>query len=46
MKVELGKVKHLIAQTYVMIVDYYIYYYNNLRPHSSLNYIPLREASR
>ncbi len=46
MKVELGKVKHLIAQTYVMIVDYYIYYYNNLRPHSSLNYIPLREAFR
>lgn len=30
MKVELGKVKHLIAQIYVMIVDYYIYYYNNL----------------
>lgn len=46
MKVELGKVKHLTTQTYAMVVDYYIYYYNNLRPHSSLNYIPPMKAFR
>lgn len=40
MKVELGKTKLLTEQTYRMVVDYYIYYYNNLRPHSSLGYMP------
>lgn len=39
MKVELGKLDLLTEQTYRMVVDYYIYYYNNLRPHSSLNYV-------
>ena len=38
MKVELGQTVLLNAQTYRMVVDYYVYYYNNLRPHSSLNY--------
>ena len=38
MKVELGQTSLLNAQTYRMVVDYYIYYYNNIRPHSSLNY--------
>jgi putative transposase len=38
MKVELGKVNHLTQETYRMVVEYYIYYYNNLRPHSTLNY--------
>ncbi len=42
MKVEMGKLDLLNEQTYRMVVDYYIYYYNNLRPHSSLAYrIPL-----
>lgn len=40
MKVELGKTSLLTEQTYRMVVDYYIYYYNNLRPHSTLNYKP------
>ena len=40
MKVELGKTSLLTEQTYRMVIDYYIYYYNNLRPHSSLGYIP------
>lgn len=40
MKVELGKLDLLTEQTYRMVVDYYVYYYNNLRPHSSLNYRP------
>lgn len=40
MKVELGKTDLLTEQTYRMVVDYYIYYYNNLRPHSSLAYFP------
>ncbi len=38
MKVEMGKLDLLNEQTYRMVVDYYIYYYNNLRPHSSLAY--------
>lgn len=38
MKVELGQTFLLTEQTYRMVVDYYIYYYNNLRPHSALGY--------
>ena len=38
-KVEMGKLDLLTEQTYRMVVDYYIYYYNNLRPHSSLQYL-------
>lgn len=40
MKVELGKTTLLTEQTYRMVIDYYIYYYNHLRPHSALNYQP------
>lgn len=40
MKVELGKTDLLTEQTYRMVIEYYIYYYNNLRPHSTLGYIP------
>ena len=40
MKVELGQTVLLNEQTYRMVVDYYIYYYNNLRPHSTLGYRP------
>lgn len=40
MKVELGKTSLLTEQTYRMVIEYYVYYYNNLRPHSSLNYLP------
>ena len=40
MKVELGKTCLLTEQTCRMVVDYYIYYYNNLRPHSTLGYRP------
>ena len=38
MKVEMGKLDHLTQETYRMVVEYYIYYYNNLRPHSTLGY--------
>ena len=38
MKVEMGKTKLLTLETYSMVVDYYVYYYNNLRPHSTLHY--------
>ncbi len=38
MKIEIGKVTLLNEQTYAMVIDYYINYYNYLRPHSSLNY--------
>lgn len=40
MKVELGKTDLLTEQTYRMVMEYYVYYYNNLRPHSSLGYMP------
>ena len=40
MKVEIGKTKLLTEETYRMVVEYYIYYYNHLRPHSSLGYLP------
>lgn len=38
MKVEIGKLDLLNDLTYRMVVGYYIHYYNNLRPHSALNY--------
>ena len=38
MKVEIGKLSLLNEYTYAMVVDYYINYYNNVRPHSSLGY--------
>lgn len=40
MKIEMGKTDLLTEQTYRMVVEYYIYYYNNLRPHSTLGYKP------
>ena len=40
MKIELGKTALLTEQTYRMVIEYYIYYYNNLRPHSTLGYSP------
>ena len=39
MKIEIGKVNHLNVEQYLMIVEYYEYYYNYLRPHSSLGYL-------
>ena len=38
MKVEIGPVKHLTVKQYKMVLDYYEYYYNFLRPHSTLGY--------
>lgn len=40
MKVEIGKTNLLTQQTYRLVVEYYIYYYNHLRPHSTLGYKP------
>ena len=40
MKVELGKNDLLTQETYRMVIEYYIYYYNHLRPHSTLGYVP------
>lgn len=40
MKVEMGKLDLLTPETYRMVADYYIYYYNHRRPHSSLGYRP------
>jgi putative transposase len=38
MKVEIGKVSHLSVEQYLMILEFYQYYYNYQRPHSSLDY--------
>lgn len=40
MKTELGKTDLLTEQTYRIVIEYYVYYYNNLRPHSTLGYVP------
>ena len=40
MKTEIGPVKWMTDEEYKMIVEYYEYYYNYLRPHSSLDYRP------
>lgn len=39
MKTEIGKTKHLTPALYRLVIDYYVNYYNTLRPHSSLNYL-------
>ena len=38
MKTEIGKVSHLSVDSFLLILDYYEYYYNHLRPHSTLGY--------
>ena len=38
MKIEIGKTDLLNKETYAMVVDYYIHYYNYHRPHSALGY--------
>lgn len=40
MKIEMGKPDLLTPESYRMVVEYYINYYNYLRPHSALNYRP------
>lgn len=39
MKTEIGKTKHLKMDEYIRIVEYWIYYYNTQRLHSSIGYI-------
>lgn len=38
MKTEIGKTTLLNEETYAMVIDYYIHYYNYERPHSALGY--------
>lgn len=46
MKTEIGKVQHLTLSDYLVIMEYYEYYYNHERPHSSLGYCaPLADAT-
>ena len=40
LKIEIGKTTLLTPETYAMVIDYYIYYYNYERPHSTLGYKP------
>ena len=37
-KTEIGATKHLTKEQLEMVLDYYVYYYNNERIHSSINY--------
>ncbi len=46
MKTEIGKTGHLTEENYKLVCDYYVYYYNNIRPHSSLDYYPPIEYSK
>lgn len=45
MKTEIGPVNDLTIPEYLMILEYYEYYYNNLRPHSALGYQPPLQAA-
>lgn len=46
MKVEIGEVKGLTMQEYMIILEFYEYYYNHERPHGSLGYrAPLQDTS-
>lgn len=45
MKTEIGKVDQWTEAQYLMVVNYYVDYYNNLRPHSSLGYRPPLQAA-
>lgn len=40
MKTEIGSVIGFTEEEYYIILDYYDHYYNNLRPHSALGYLP------
>ena len=40
MKTEIGSVKRMSKAEYLLVLAYYEYYYNNLRPHSALDYTP------
>lgn len=39
MKVEIGYTEEMTEEEMRMVTEYYSYYYNTLRPHSSLNYL-------
>lgn len=40
MKTEIGNVTGLTKEEYKLVMEYYRYYYNNERPHSTLGYCP------
>ena len=40
LKIEIGKTTLLNPETYAMVINYYIHYYNYERPHSALGYKP------
>ena len=40
LKTEIGSVKYMSREEYLLVLDYYEYYYNHKRPHSVLNYLP------
>lgn len=47
MKTEIGKISHLSIAQYCLLIEYYINYYNTMRPHSTLNYLtPLQYAQQ
>ena len=44
LKTELGRIKEYDYETFMIVLNYYVYYYNNERPHSSLGYKAPLEA--
>lgn len=40
MKIEIGTTKRMSIEELEKVIDYYIHYYNNIRLHSSIGYIP------
>ena len=40
MKTEIGSVKNMTREEYILVLGYYEYYYNHKRPHSVLGYVP------
>lgn len=45
MKTEIGSVKRMSRAEYMMVLNYYEYYYNYKRPHSALGYRPPLSAA-
>lgn len=48
MKIEVGETEHLTKEQLIMVLDYYLHYYNTERIHSSIGYITpaqMRELS-
>ena len=46
MKTEIGTMKRMTYEEVEKVIEYYVHYYNNIRLHSSIGYIPPMEMAR